>query len=75
MSALKNNEGFEKRQSAAMERPNGDPSPTLCLPFRSLPHLCLKRSGVETDATLTTQCEVTDPSEPTFPQAYSPFET
>jgi hypothetical protein len=33
MSALKNNEGFERRQSAAMARPNSDPSPTLCFSF------------------------------------------
>lgn len=59
MSALKNNEGFKKRQSAAIEKPNNNLSPTLCLPFRSLTHLSQAIRG-ETDATLTTKREATD---------------
>jgi hypothetical protein len=59
MSALKKNEGFKKRQSAAIEKLNSNPSPTLYLPFRSLPYLSQAIRG-EIDATLTTKREVTD---------------
>ncbi|OKP13733.1 hypothetical protein PENSUB_576 [Penicillium subrubescens] len=59
MSALKKNEGFKKRQSAVIEKPNSNPSPTLYLPFRPLPHLSQATRG-ETDATLTTTRAATD---------------
>ncbi|CBF82938.1 predicted protein [Aspergillus nidulans FGSC A4] len=42
MSALKNNEGFEKRQSAGIEGPNGYPVPNSVSLLN--PYICLKQS-------------------------------
>lgn len=60
MPALKNNEGFKKRQSATVER-RSDPSPTFSLFALQIAATSLSQPvQVETDATLTTKHVATD---------------